>query len=484
MIVAGGLQVPNLDHEESNTLDMLVNQWRLKLFRNELRTVYYDTKNTLNDLRISLPPQLARAESMLGWPAKAVHALGSRCSFDGFVLPGQEQDPFGLAAVFADNNMDIELPQAIVSGLTHSVAFLTTTKGDVASGEPDVQVLARSAKYGTALWDRRRRRLSAALAIADTDEQGEPVEVVLYMPSKVVFCSRQGNQWKVERRPNPTGRVLVTPLVFRPELDRPFGHSRISRSVMALTDAAVRTFVRSEVGAEFYASPQRYLLGADEDAFGGGDEVRWRAVMSRMLAIGKDEDGDIPTLGQFPQMTMQPHNDQLRMIAGLFAGETGLSLGSLGIVHDNPASAEAIFAEKEDLIIEASAANRVWGSALRNVALLSVMVRDNLRDVPEEMKLLQAKWRSPATPSVVSASDAMVKQIAAIPWLAESDVALESLGYDQATITRLKSDKRRFEARQVSQGLGLAASRLAAQRGTQPAESTVVGDVVGDQSAG
>ena len=478
------VRIPDLSHQEQNQLDELLAQWRMKLSRNWLRSVYYDTKNELKDLRISLPPQLARAESMLGWPAKAVHALAARSNFDGFVLPGSEQDPFGIAGVLEDNDFDVELPQAVTSCLVHSVSFLTTTAGDVASGEPEVLVLARSARHGTALVDRRRRVLRSALAITDVNEAGEPSELVMYLPDSVVTVSKSvAGVWRVDRRPNVTGRVLVTPLIYRPELDRPFGHSRISRAVMQLTDAAVRTFVRAEVGGEFYASPQRWALGADEDAF-GGDEKRWRAVMSRMLAISRDEDGNLPELGQFPQMTMQPHSDQLRMIAGLFSGETGLPLSSLGIVHDNPASAEAIFAEKEDLVIETGAANRVWGSALRNVAVNAVMVRDGLESVPDELRGLQAKWRNPATPSVVSASQAAAQKVATVPWLAETDVILEDMGYDQATVTRLLESKKRVDSRNVSGNLGLAATRLAAQQTTQGRESRVVGDVVGDQSAG
>ena len=63
-----------------------------------------------------------------------------------------------------------------------------------------------------------------------------------------------------------------------------------------------------------------------------------------------------------------------------------------------------------------------------------------------------ARFHNPAMPSVVSQSDAMVKQISAIPWLAESDVALEEFGYTSEQIQRLRSDRRR------SQGTRLASS--------------------------
>jgi len=140
----------------------------------------------------------------------------------------------------------------------------------------------------------------------------------------------------------------------------------------------------------------------------------------------------------------------------------------LGIVHDQPASAEAIYAEREELVIEANAANRVYGAALRNVAITAVMLRDNLTEVPAEAKKLRAKFRNPATPSVISAATAVSQQVSAVPWLAETDVILESMGYDQATITRLQAQKRQGAVQGLVENLRNAAN--AAKTDTQVAE--------------
>lgn len=453
------IYIPDLDHQEASALNELMAQWRAKLARNWLRTTYYDTKNVLKDLGISLPPQLAHAEAMLGWPAKAVHSLAARCSFEGFVGDSATAaSPFELDDLLTDNDFDIELPQAITSSLVHSVSFVTLSVGDEAAGEPPVLITARSAQNATAMLDRRRRLLRSALAVTDYTKSGSPSELVMYLPDKVVTCTlAPSGKWVVDRQPNPTGRVLVHPLVFRPELDRPFGHSRISRAVMQLTDAAIRTFIRGEVGAEFFASPQRYLLGVDEEAF---DVNRWDAVVGRFLALERsvdNPDAPNPTIGQFPQVSMEPHNAQLRSIAAAFAGETSLPLSALGIVHDQPASAEAIYAEREELVIEANAANRVYSSSLRNIAVTALMLRDNLTEVPEEAKRIQAKWRNPATPSVISAATAVAQQVAAVPWLAETDVVLESMGYDRATITRLLAQKRQGAVQSLVENLRTSA---------------------------
>lgn len=438
---------------DQDTLTQLINQWAAKRNRNVLRSVYFDGKNALIDFGISIPPSMRNIDVVLGWPAKAVLALASRCTFEGFVLPGEDRDPFDLAGMLTDAGADSTLPQAFVSALTHSTSFLTVTPGDESAGEPPVLFLPRPATSATGLWDARTQALSDGLSVLESDEAGMPTAMAWYARDHVTTFRREGGRWFADTQANRTGRVWMEPLVYRPELERPFGHSRISRAVMSLTDAGLRVLARSESHAEFFASPQRYALGAEQEAFGSNQD-RWNAVMSRLLTISKDEDGDLPTLGQFAQMPMQPHFDHLRTLAALFSGETSVPLSSLGIVHDNPSSAEAIYAAKEDMVIEAGAATRTWGSSLRRAAITAVMLRDNLTEVPKEMRSIRARWGNPATPSVVSASDAMVKQVSAIPWIAESEVALESLGYSDEQIVRLLADKRR------AQGSGALASIL------------------------
>lgn len=445
----------------TDALGRMIQQWSNRRSRNVLRSVYFDGKTALQDFGISIPPQMKTMDVVLGWPSKAVSVLASRSTFDGFVTVSDERDPFNIADILLANNSDSLIHQALVSSLIHAVSFVTVSPGDTSRGEPEVLILPKSAEFATGLWDSRTQSLSDGLSVSEVDpETGMPTQLVWYARDHVTTFQRSktGN-WTADTQSNPFGRVWMEPLVFRPELNRPFGHSRISRAVMALTDAGMRTLARSEAHAEFFASPQRYALGADEDMFGTNAD-RWNAVMSRLLAISKDEDGDLPKLGQFAQMSMQPHFDHLRTLASLFAGETNLPLSSLGIVHDNPSSAEAIYAAKEDLVIEATAANRVWGTSLRRAVITGVMMRDNLREVPEELATITAKWRNPATPSIVSASDALAKQIAAMPWIGESEVALETLGYDDATITRLLADKRRAGGSQVLETLRRSAEAV------------------------
>lgn len=450
--------IPGLSPQEQAALNEAVHVWREKAERNKLRQAYYDAKVGLKTLGIAIPPSLESIDTVLGWPAKAVDGLARRCNHEGFVIPGADVADFGIPEIWDENNLHIETPQAIASAMTHSVSFATVTLGDVASGEPKVLVTFRDALSAAATWDARRRRIRTFLSVVESDPQGSVLELVLYPDAAtIVQCRREtwGTPWTVRRFTHSLGRLPVEPLVYKPMLRRPFGQSRITRPVMALTDTALRTLVRSEVGAEFFNAPQRYVMGADEAAFQEADgtvKTQWSAIMGRVWAIAGDDEGNNPTVGQFPQVSMQPNLDQLRTIAQLMSGETNLSVSSYGIVQDNPSSAESIYAAKEELLIDAFGASDVFGVALSRISRDAVQIRDGLSTPPDELLKLRAVWADPSTPSRAAAADATAKTVGVFgDWMRDSPVALEMAGFDQPTIARLLADRERFEAKKPTE---------------------------------
>lgn len=302
--------------------------------------------------------------------------------------------------------------------------------------------MARSAEWSTAIWDKRRRMVSSALTITETNSDGHPSLMEVWLPDAVLTLTRRpSGSWVAERRVHTLGEVLVEPLAYDPQLDRPFGRSRISRPVMNITDHALSTIVRTEISADFYAAPRMMALGVTQDAFKRG---KWDAAVDRWFAISKDEDGDLPKVEQFPQMTMQPLTDLYRMYATQFSGATGVPVANLGIVTDNPPSAEALFADDRRLVNTAKRQNRIMASSLRRVAQKIVRIRDDSALTPE-LQQIDASWANPAFTSPTAAADALQKLSLVFPWLSESEVALEFAGFSHSEITRLLSDKRRSQ---------------------------------------
>jgi hypothetical protein len=271
--------------------------------------------------------------------------------------------------------------------------------------------------------------LTEGYAVLERDDMGIPVLEAYFVPGRTDYI-RNG---KVERSYNHNvDYPLLVPIVFRPDARRPFGHSRISRSCMDQIQAACRTIRRSEVSAEFYSYPQRYVLGLSEDA---EQMDKWRATMSSMLDFRKDEDGDRPTVGQFQQQSMQPYTDQLRTFAALFAGETGLTLDDLGFATENPSSAEAIKAAHENLRLTATKAQRSFGTGFLNAGFLAACLRDNY-DYSRRM-LYETKpiWEPVFTPDAAALSnigDGAIKINQAVPGYFDAEMLRDLTGIKPA----------------------------------------------------
>lgn len=448
-----------VDDAELDVIRALVAQWQAKHPRNVLRSVYFDGKMPLKPSGNIPREAMARVRAVLDWPEKAVSALAERSVFEGFVSPGDQQDPFDLESVLDANRFDLELPQAITSAYKHSCSFITTARGDTQSGEPDVVVMARSAEWSTALWDRKRRVVSAFLAVTGADAEGRPTSMDVYLPGHVLSGRRVASaSWVFGRVSNPLGEVLAEPLAYDPQLDRPFGRSRISRTVMNITDHALATIVRAEIGADFYTLPKIIITKVTEAAFARG---KWQMAVDRITGLTKDEDGDAPAIHEVRQMTMQPLLDQYRMYASQFSGATGVPVSSLGIITENPPSAEAIYADDRRLTTTARRQNRIMSASLRRVAARIVRLRDGVEG-SDELRRLDCSWAKPEFTAPGAAADALVKLAAVFPWIGESEVGLEMAGFTSSEITRLLADKRR------AQGTATLAALIAAGQPESP----------------
>lgn len=434
---------PGLTDQERATVQHMLTAWAGHLEGNTRRQLIYDQKDLFKDLRISTPPQLRNLEAVLGWGGKAVDGVGDRIVFERFVLPGVDENPYGLDDIVADNEFQVEFSQAMTSALIHSCAFLSISQGF--DGEPESLWLTRSAEQATGIWDRKKRGLSAGLTVT-VGSDGKPERFFIYFPDKSVELTASNGRLAASIMPNFTGRVPLEVIRFRPNLKNPFGRSRITRSVEYFIHGGVRSMVRSEIGAEFFAAPQRYGVGLDEEAF---DMDKWNAVMGRFLAVSRDEEGELPSLGQFPQHSMQPHGDHLRMWAAQMSGESSVPMNELGFFTENPSSDAAVQSQRDPLRLIADGAIRTSRASLRRFAVTSVMVRDGLTEPPEELKRISAKFEPTFRVSEASAADAAMKQATVVPWIADSPVILEKMGYSSQDIERLMQDKRRAGAPSV-----------------------------------
>lgn len=446
----GRILVSALSADDQAELDALVAQWRQKRPRNNLRSGFYDMKNATRHLMSSnAPAEVKRRKYVLGLSAAAVDKLNRRCNIDGFYDPsGHDLASLGLPELEKTNRLRSELSQAGVSSLIHAVSWLVTVFGE--DGEPDVLVLPRDATNATGIWSPRRRALQSFLSITDTDDKGEPTEMTLYLDNRNVLMVKDGGRWQVDPHDHNYG-IPVDPLRYKPRLGRPFGSSRLNRTVMSLHEQAIGVMQRADVNGIAYSLPRYALLGATEQAFQNADgsiKPTWQAAWDAIWAIGDDEDlaatgsnlarADIK---QFHGQSPEPQTAHLRMLLQMFSGETGIPVGELGMVGDsNPTSAEALMVSKDDLISEAEQTADNWTPDL-SATLTRAVKMLNRGDVPANLEVLPV-WRNPMHVSRAAAADAGAKVLEQHPDLRGTDVGMEISGLSADQIKRARSEIR------------------------------------------
>lgn len=472
----------DLDDDENRTLNLLLEQLGAKQTRNQMRANRYDGKHAVRFLGDIIPPQYRQLAVVLGWSAKSVDILARRCNLDGFVWPDGDLNSLGYRAVMDDNHFTAEISQGITAALIHACAFLVTTTGG--DGEPAALVHAKDAMSATGEWNPRTRRLSNLLSIIDTDQDGRPTEFALYLHNLTITAQKDGGTWSVDKQQHPWG-VPAEVLPYKPRLGRPFGSSRISRAVMSLHDQALRTVVRMEGHADTFSWPEFWMLGADEGIFKNADGTpknRWRVMLGRIKGIPDDDEAANPRadVKQFPAASPTPHIEMLKQQAQLFSGETSIPLTSLGVSDmSNPSSADSYIASREDLIAEAEGATDDWTPAVRRTIARMLAIANNERDgIPEAWSTIDAKWRSPVHLSRAAQADAGMKQLTAVPWLAETEVGLELLGMTDQQITRAMADRRRSSVNSILSRLPAPGQQAPAQQAapTTPPEPGVTDD--------
>ena len=389
----------------------------LKRVRVNLRYSFYDMKNLTMDFGISSPPELKFWNSCVGWCARGVDALADRMDFYGF-----KNDVFGLGEIYDANNKDILFPSMVQGALIGACAFIYISEDE--DGFPRLQII--NADDATGILNPVTGLLNEGYAVLERDSFGLPIREAYFTHEYSAFYE---NGQLVDQREYAVKEPMLVPIIFRPDAKRVFGHSRITRACMAQVSSALRTIKRSEISAEFYSFPQKYVTGVDQDA----EQIdKWSAAMSAMMKFTLSEDGqDHVKLGQFTQQSMAPHVEQLKMFASLFASEVGLTLDDLGFPQSNPSSYDAIKASHENLRLTARAAQKSFNVGILNAGYLASCIRDDYAYTRQQITITTPMWLPPFRADVSMLSgigDAIQKINGAYPDYLTEEKILEITG--------------------------------------------------------
>ena len=443
--------------DEISNLRNLINVFEQHIARNATKNKYYEGNITVGsvNLGIALPEGLRNLEIGCAWGAKTVDVLAARSMFDGYVgLNGEEIED--LDSIVASNNLVAEYAKACRDELKFGCTFATL------SADKDIKCKIRfhSPQTAAALWDGEKGRISRGFAIIDTapddvnNYDWTPSLVNYYTDDAIWVLERRVNgNWYAEEHPHKMGRPLMEALIWNATSNKPFGRSRIKEPIRRLIDGYVRTIANATIGLEFSTSPQKYLLGITDDQFEAVINDKFRQYVGSIIASTPNpETGSNPTFGQLPQGSISPHVEMIRILATQFSAATGLTVTDVGVVNEaNPTSSDAILAQSQTLIGMAEQLNLGNGNSLRNIALMTLAIVNNVKieDLEEEQLDVIAHFKNPAMPSVAATADAAIKIASAREGFSTTDTFLEMIGFDKADIRRIKAQESRARGMMV-----------------------------------
>lgn len=419
---------------------------------------YYDGSVRVHSLNIAVPPQLANIGVVCDWPSTVVDTHHERMNFLGW----DDGDGYGMAEFNRTFAAADRIQESVQDSLIYGVGFLSVEQ---VPGTNQWALHSVSPLDGTLRWDPITGRASAALRIIRN--AGLSADGWVYSREVIHF---EGYSIVVQPGTHPNDAEVVYEYKTVPGMVPFFrirnklrsrewyGRSLITPSVKYYTQAAARTMLGMEINREFYTTPQRYAMGADMSDFTASDnpshqemvEAGWRVTMGRMLAIPRDEDGQVPSVGQFTAAPPTPYIEQLRAYSQLLASATGLPTAYLGFSTENPPSGDAIRAWLERLIRSIEGQQRLITGDLNQLGWTLLYLTGTARPVWAEFtKQVAPKWESPATQQLAAESDALVKLIGAgvlpatHPWVLDRlRIPLEDQRAMKAELAKQTADKR------------------------------------------
>ena len=345
------------------------------------------------------------------------------------------------------------------------MSFGVVGSGDKANGEPEILATVESAKDMTGIYNRRKRRIEIAALKGYVN--GEHLRGTLYEENQTTFYERktETSRWRVTGvDKHNMGRCPVVWFPNRARAGRREGKSEITKAVRGYTNMAVRTLMGMETNREFFSAPQRYALGAREDAFtdeNGNPLPGWQALMGHFWNLERDEDWveqypdskseGIPQVGQFPTNPPGPYMDQIEGLSKMFAAEVGIPPNYLGFTTENPPSGDAIRALEARLIKRAE--RRISGFDPGWIEMAQLVCYMKTRELPSKRDITSV-WRDPGTPTAAADADRAVKLVGAQILPAQSKVTRELVGFSPSQIRRIERDANKQMMMDILRGGG------------------------------
>lgn len=407
---------------------------RARRHTDELNDIYEGVQK-LEQLGLSIPPELEQFSVILNWPRVTVDAVERRLDVQGFRAGDGKPDPY-LWDVWQYNNMDERQTFAHVDALALERSYVCVGTNEEDREYPLITV--ESPREMIALRDPRTHRITSAIRSYDAKD-GDDQRLTWYRPNVTRWLVRNSfGQWVDEFDPDEhnLGAVPVVAMVNRNRATR--RRDSILEGVSEMMDiipiaaSASRAITNAQLLQETMVAPARGVLGASKGDFmdqDGKPLSAWQTYFGSVWALANK---DAKTF-QFDAAEMRNIETIVNVYARQASSVGGLPPDYYGLNTQNPPSAEGQRAGETRLIKNAERKQTSFGHSWESVQRLVYRFRTG--EWSDEARKLETIWRDAGTPTVAQVTDAIVKRYQAglIDWetaqerMGETPVAIEQM---------------------------------------------------------
>jgi hypothetical protein len=439
----------------ADAISLLVDEYNRHIDHNETLRAYYDGNVVVGDYGVTAEIE---NDQTCHWPEKAVNDWAERINLERFTLP-EDFDERLLRDVVERNNLVDNYNQHVpVKGLYGCMAATVNRRrdghalirfhgADTFTALPSPDFTDGVVAMGMAIARREYTSWSRHVMV--------PTIVNLHMPYNVgEFRQVADGEWVYSD--GPMREELPTLYVFahrRVGTVAPFGRTRITKFVRTLTDDAIRCMFHMQVSGAFYSMAKLWATGLTDEQFDAMMEEKKKFQLGRMLLLTANEQTDRdPNVGQLNGNSPQPFIDELRSLAMQFSGATGVPVSSLGIIQDNPSSAEAIASGREDICLIAQRDIAADKQTLQRVMMAAFAIEMNA--TTDELAgtgydEVQAQFSDPILHTLSERSDWALKVNSMREGFGQTDVAARHMGISDAELEELKAEELRIMGEQM-----------------------------------
>lgn len=435
---------------ESAMLSELIAVFNARLASNLKKSKYYADDAPLVNIGLTIPPDIAsKVDTHCGFAAKAVDYIAIRSKIDGITSENADVAK-QVNALLDANDFAVSYQMALPTEMVHGCGFWAISKGG--AGEPPAVITYHNAESAAATWDFRKKRIKAGFCIGDwelesTRNGGEyqPSLVILHTEYAAIEIEKHGKgKWVAIRKPHLIGKPLMVPMCNMPTDTKPFGKSSVTKTLCGIVDEVQRLKLRLSIHSEVFSSGQKAILGVSDEQFDSLQGQKFRAAMSEMLIMTRDENGEIPEISAFAQQSPEPIIKAIELQMSLAAAETGVPVAEFGLSSNGYTSSDALRASTDQAVLICENLNANNGKAIAEVARIALAIATGrtLAELTDDERTIAVHWIDPSMPSAASVADATVKLAGAVPEFGGTDIFWEMNGFNEEQRRRVKADMR------------------------------------------